>query len=255
MFKVCLIALVASLGGVVVLVGLWLEESGEKEWLVDISDFRKSKSKAHRGLKWVFWGVFIETLLGFALAMWEGAEAIKNAPLNQPIFDISAFVHIKVKGSNHVAIASFGTPRVAAILFSKTPQMAAMSAGILPSVESKEFEQSFPLYQEDTRQYSMRFHLDAVGASFFKNLGMAKTIEDVNALSIWLKFIPLDAEILEGSAKVMVNNNIEKDFKILPQKAFEPLILTNNPAYRDSFKIIAVAGTNTLPENRGPQKR
>ena len=81
-------------------------------------------------------------------------------------------------------------------------------------------------------------------------------MDDINALSIHLKFIPLDAEIIGGSAKVIINSSIRKDFNIPPQKAFEPLImLTNSPGYRDSFNIIAIFGTNDLPVNRGPQRR
>ena len=72
MIKVFLISLAASLGAAAVAWGIRLESLGEKDWYRDIGDFRSSKLKARRGLRWVFWGVVAEMALGFALAVWDG---------------------------------------------------------------------------------------------------------------------------------------------------------------------------------------
>ncbi|HUD49658.1 MAG TPA: hypothetical protein VMR33_22720 [Candidatus Baltobacteraceae bacterium] len=77
MMKVFILAVVASVGGVIVARGLWLEDHGERDWFQNINDFRLAKTRAHRGLRWVFWGVILETALGFAIAVIEGTETIK----------------------------------------------------------------------------------------------------------------------------------------------------------------------------------
>ncbi|MGA2751621.1 MAG: hypothetical protein ABSG59_22880 [Verrucomicrobiota bacterium] len=78
MMKIFILSLIASIGGAMVARGLWLEDQGEKNQFQDINDFRLSKDRAHRGLRWVFWGVVLETVLGFGVAMWEGAQFFKT---------------------------------------------------------------------------------------------------------------------------------------------------------------------------------
>ena len=180
----------------------------------------------------------------------------KTLPANQPWLNTWAVVNIKVKGTNRVEVPPWGGPRVAMLLLcgSQLQATVGVSDGF-PTLDAKTFEHAFAIIPpEDARWYSMLFRIEAAPFSA-KTSKVAGELEAVNFLSVWLKFVPLDAEILSGDATVIVNDTIRKPFTIPPQKAFKPLILTNDPSYLDAFRVIAVFGTNELPVNPGPEVR
>ncbi len=181
----------------------------------------------------------------------------KMQPQNQPWLNTLAFVTIKVRGRNSVEVPPSGGPRVASVVLCPSKLAATVGASDgFPSLDSEKFERGIIIFtQENARVYSMRFQPGTFGDGFLKNNKKAGELDAVNFLSIWLKFLPLDADILGGEALVIVNDNIIKEFKILPQKAFAPLILTNTPDYRDAYRIISTFGTNELPTNPGPEVR
>jgi hypothetical protein len=63
---------------------------------------------------------------------------------------------------------------------------------------------------------------------------------------------PTIAEIIDGAARLEFNLK-QRDFKIPPQKALsfqcEHKSTPANPAFSDSFIIIATFGSNTIPVN------
>jgi hypothetical protein len=108
------ISLLAAIGGIVVLIGLWLEGYREPESHPTIQDYRSFKAREARGRKWVFWGVAFEVLLAFGMTFKDGldireleAAAQKNDPLNAQINSASAVLRLKVKGVSGVP---FNTP-------------------------------------------------------------------------------------------------------------------------------------------------
>ena len=175
-------------------------------------------------------------------------------PLNQPVSDMSAIVSFKVKGSNGMERAPFGSPHVAWLMLCDT-NIAYSMFNVL--VADSFIPVNHPL-ADNCREYIMQFHLETIGAATGLEqkirVKAIEAIENANMLRIDVKFLPIDSEILGGSVRVIINAAVPKEFLIPPQKAFEPLILTNVSNYQDSFRIIAAFGTNTLPINRGPQK-
>jgi hypothetical protein len=107
----------AAIGGVLVLIGLWMEyvSTDEKRYEnVDIDGFRALKSKEKRGEKLVMWGIILEIMVAVIFAGrddWHVRQmdiANKNAdPRNQPINAISgyAIVEVRAKGSREINLA------------------------------------------------------------------------------------------------------------------------------------------------------
>ena len=246
-------SLLAGLGGAIVFWGLRLENKANKEEYLSVADFRSSKLLLKRGEKWVRRGVLIEIILAILFAANEGWQIWSLQPRNRPIYDISAFVSFKVRGKAHIDVPHWGASPIGYVSLCQSPFLASHGVGFLPLLESEKYELSYNIPDEDTRIYSMRLQMEPGSDSFFKYLSNANAMDDIAALWVSVKFLPFDAEILGGSATVVVNNSIKREFTIPPQTAFEPLFLTNNPSYRDAFNIIAVFGTNEMPINRGPQ--
>ena len=88
--------IVAAFGGCLVLLGLWLEKGKEKSWFSNISDLRRQGSKA----KWGWWILMAGIVFEVGDAIWTGYEIWQINPRNQPIFSATAFVRIKVRGTN-----------------------------------------------------------------------------------------------------------------------------------------------------------
>src|ERR1022692_4525074 len=98
-----IITLLAILGGIIVLLGLWMEHKSAKGWYSNLSDFRKQKKKGEYGYKLVMVGIFLETLIGGWFAYQDVAEMWRNDPNNQPITSVGAEVNLLTEGTNHTA--------------------------------------------------------------------------------------------------------------------------------------------------------
>lgn len=89
---------VASIGGAIVSMGLWLELGVEKDQFKHLSDFRRQHSKEKLGMKLVMAGVILESVFGGILACHDAEENRKNDPLNVPIKSVRADVLMLVRG-------------------------------------------------------------------------------------------------------------------------------------------------------------
>jgi hypothetical protein len=232
MFKDLLFSVVASLGAAAVVWGLRLESLGEKEWYLDIEDFRSSKLKAHRGLKWVFWGVVAEMILGFAIAVWDGWEirqaninAIKNDPLNQPVFDVSASVFIKLKGEKFeipnsnagylIAIMTLGES------YSSNGFFLMNHGGDFGNLQRDSLTRLRPLPDHG---YMLPFHPNYMTTALMYNAisghiqppTVGEFIDNVSILQIDTS-LGRNSEIVGGVVDMLVNGSIRKTFQILPQ--------------------------------------
>ncbi len=72
------ISLVAALGGLVVLRGLWLEGLSRPETFENVEAQRTHHKREAKGIKWVFAGVAIEVIVAFGMTFKEGWEAHKT---------------------------------------------------------------------------------------------------------------------------------------------------------------------------------
>ncbi len=265
MIKVILIPFVASLGAMAVAYGLWLEMFGEKDLYADINDFRKSETRAHTGLQWVFWGVIAEMALGFVVAAWDGWEAIQNDPMNRPITDISALVTFRVNRQDVLEVPHFGGPSVATLgliepqgnppfpLLAHNPKLNgllnATAAGFsLPRLEADKFSTPTMDSRPGTRAYFMRFHISdwsAIDESWMQR--QAKQIDNVQVARIDVKFLPQDLQILDGSIKIIINSTVRKSFQIDPQLDNDeyPMINPNTAPY-------VIIATNVSPSTVSP---
>jgi hypothetical protein len=102
----------ASIGGIIVLWGLWMENGEEKDWFSSAGDFRWQKSKAKIGRAAVMVGIAIEIGIGFAMAAKDESVERKTAsqmeqtktnvlkidPLNQPIKSVEIQLRCVVEG-------------------------------------------------------------------------------------------------------------------------------------------------------------
>lgn len=92
-----IVAVLSSVGGILVLKGLCMEEGKEKEMFSDLADKRRRESRAKLGAKYVIAGVLIETLIGGGLAAYDGIENWNNNPINQPIKYVHANVFLVIE--------------------------------------------------------------------------------------------------------------------------------------------------------------
>jgi hypothetical protein len=68
----------ASIGGVFVFIGLWMERGIEKHWFSNIKDLKRQRCKESLGWKILMVGILIEIGIGFAIAVKDEIENIKT---------------------------------------------------------------------------------------------------------------------------------------------------------------------------------
>jgi hypothetical protein len=106
--KAVVFSFFAAVGGVILLIGLWMEfkrdKQTEKEWFSDINEFWKAKRKSRRGEKWVIAGVAIEIMVAVLFAtldVWDKYEINKHEAQsdtrNLPIQAIRGYARIKIR--------------------------------------------------------------------------------------------------------------------------------------------------------------
>jgi len=215
--KAFFLALIASIGGAFVSIGLWLENEGEKDSYKDIKDFRLSKKRAHCGLKFVFWGVVLETALGFGVAMWEGWQAIESDPLNKPVASATAFLTLQLPGNVDTTHKISITP----------PQIAHLDIGEFTTNEfisflslvSDDFDKF--IFNDDLAECRMEFRWDKhLRGMWSKPAEMpigefSKTFKSA-ILSVF--FLPMESEIIGGTGELTINGSIKYKFTIPKQR-------------------------------------
>ena len=172
-------------------------------------------------------------------------------PLNQPISDISAFVEFNVRNIDPTNLTPFRFSANSSLSICETTEQARFGAGTLPFLSSERvspFKSIDIKSSHETQGYSIRYQMNSTHGI---DLETVSRITNENFLTIDVSFLPMDSEIESGFALLKINST-DRKFNILPQKAFEPDVITNLVGYKDSFKIIATFGTNNLPVNRGP---
>jgi hypothetical protein len=247
---------VASIGGLVVLIGLGMEECTEVELFKNSEHLKKSKKHEKAGRFLVMLGVGIEILVGFGIAAHDVSETKKISdnvnridPTNLPVLNINAFVKIRVKGSifpdltqwDSIPISkNWGSETSVAKLCDNGPNSVLQS---IPFMVSDDFGKGTEL--SDSREYFLNFHVESVSAAMKLPLKSAsKSFSAANFISLDVRFLPPQSEILDGYAFVVVNNSLWKLFRIYPQKDTQPPFPN-----KEMSEIISKNGLTNVFEN------
>jgi hypothetical protein len=232
------ISLIATIGGVVVLVGLLKEGWRPKEWYSSIEEKRAHEAREHCGVKWVIVGVALECALGFGVATKEGCEsrALKRQidaanPINLPVTEMRGRMLIHLKGP------SDGSPQSGHLWDSwielnesnmDTTKPRTLHLGSFNTLYAKDV-QAFTTTSDGpvAHGYSFSFEVDSYVPSFTEGY----TIPDqrpvtpeiltnrITNLGCKMSFIPPESEITGGEAQITVNGTFKKRFRIPAQKS------------------------------------
>jgi hypothetical protein len=218
--------------------GLWTEKKAHKEAYLNVNDLRASKRREERGWNILMFGIAIEILVAFVFAAKDGweirqinKEIVKIDPLNQPISDISASVTIMMRTKETGLPPSGPQPEnwmelLEKDMGDKAPR-AVFWGGFQRLLEDN--AQGFTSSDSSGSQvgYSIQFRADRLFASSPQNgfvlADQSPTtpkhiLSKIETLAFHVVYIPKDAEIVGGSAEVLVNGTFRKEFKIFSQK-------------------------------------
>jgi hypothetical protein len=223
--SVIAVPLIASLGGMFVFLGLWVEKDAEKEERKYPSIFGRAvrlvKLKSEIGWWILMAGIFVEIVVAIGFAVREGWVASKMAdeiakmdPRKQPIFSMEANAVFFVRGTTSFVqrlpsydSAFFGSGWLH-LVSSKTNRPQALLVGDKPDVGR---------IGADTR-IALRFHMPAGSARMAAGW---LTVEDADCWDrIWLDpafFLQENSEVIRGWAWIRVNSTVEKEYHIPAQ--------------------------------------
>lgn len=255
MINVWLIALVASLGGVAVFVGLCMEKTAERErdGYQTLKDFRKSESRKKIGERFVRWGVFAEVVLGFSVAAFEGWEALKNAPLNAPASVIRAIAVIDINQTNPYPRLDFSVLNNTYLELLGKNIYRDSYFGLIPNTFLREFvhKRNFgPHAPISYIGFAIEFEENPVPAfepanfnDFVKppNPPVKEVLNEVKMMRLYLNFVPKTAQIIGGHVILQVNG-FPKYFTINKQGTD-----TNLSAWNPNAPGIFLYATNSVP--------
>lgn len=256
-----LIPLLAGIGGMVVFLGLWLEkeadEEKERKQPKDLIDEEKRiKRKSEIGWRILMIGIGAEIIIGVGFAVrddWKMRQIrnneAKNAPLNQLISDAVVSATVEVKGTPSVD-SSIPSPdgsmvelcdnrkKVGAIEYSAGEYFSTL--GEFSYLYATEISR---LSLNGNRGYVVKFapFPPVLGSGFVVTYPplVSDAVNNLHMLLIKASFIPEDAEVLGGSAYLVINGDIRMKFDILPQKTFK---LPDGRAILPGFTLIATNG-------------
>jgi hypothetical protein len=232
-------------GAVLVLVGLLMEQAAEKSAFKNVKQFRRCKSVKLFGELFVIFGVLLEVIVaGFSAK----DEWLAN-PLNQPISDISARVMIEVEGTNFDEIdpKRHFRPNVEwvsmmGLVYSGEQPTNGTALGSALLVSSSYIPMLSGAPTPSHRAYALRFEaLFEPGNK--ERAGKAGDINRIEFLRIAALFLPTNSEILGGNVTLVINADVKREYKIPPQKKFNPKL---NPFDNLGQGVVLIA-TNTSP--------
>jgi hypothetical protein len=245
----------ACIGGLFAFVGLSMEKLWDKRSYPSVHDLRRSKRISATGWWVLMLGIAIEVGTAGWLAYREESamrqaviQIANNAPLNQPVSDISARVVFKVKGREFKEAPLWGSPPVAYLMLCGSNQYysAVGEFGFLPSSDLYRINYG----PEDSHGYILHFRPEGLFTFTGGMAGMppkktSEVMAQVHLVRVDLKFVPHDSEVEGGTVDILINGGIRKVFTISPQTA----LATNLGGLGDvpgnsGFTILA---TNSTP--------
>ena len=183
-------------------------------------------------------GIAAEIALGFGHALKDALEirqikitAAKNDPLNRPISDISASATILMR-TKETGLPPFGPQPDSTV--------GLLENGIGDRIPRTVFLGGFQTLLEESAQgftqsdstgsyvgYSIQFRADRLFSSSPQNgfvladyspITPKHILSKIETLAFHVVFIPKDAEIVSGSAEILINGTFRKEFQIFNQK-------------------------------------
>ena len=235
----------ASIGGMVVWMGLWIEKEADDDAKKEehLSEFIRIKAKL--GWRTLMIGITIEIVTGSGLATFDIVNGAQNDPLNQPVSTISAFAQINVAGTNlfdtttaHIGNQNRGFVSLMGLNLSGIqPTNGTRSELGFETLVSMDF---FPMLSAASVPtnclYIMHFESEFGPTTAIKT---AKEIDRVNFLRIAPLFLKTNSEILGGKVSLVINSSVKREFRIVPQNDFNN---SQNP-----FMGVVVIATNSGP--------
>jgi hypothetical protein len=203
----------ASLGGLLVFAGLWMEHRNPDAIFSNMAAMRRFEWRSQWGWRVLMLGIAVET----AVAGWSALDEWKNNPLNRPISDISAVAIIELKGSGiKEVIPNEQPPWDAWFLLrdSYTNSTDFNAVMLISDGFSKIF--AFTAERGNNTQYSLRFHMEDLGMNPSKK--MAKAIKNIKSLSLNILFLPTNSEVTWGRVTLLVNSQVQQTFEIPHQE-------------------------------------
>jgi hypothetical protein len=214
----------ASVGGFFVFVGLLMEKGAEGDWFRNAKDLRRQKSKAKWGWRFLMFGIFVEIVIGCALA-WKDEKDMEQAKQNErmilnktpgkmPIFTAAAFASI------HLATNSISTNTMQGVwktgflrFFGTNLQGAGIQLG----------SDDAPLWwgPEENITVSLQFSWKAgdpvLGRYTTADKSADDLISDMTHFSLISSFIHLNTQVLGGRVTLVLNGAVAKTFEIPEQ--------------------------------------
>lgn len=209
----------AMAGGVIVALGLIMERFSE--WLDEkfLGGYKAHKKLDVWGWRILMFGICIE----IADAGLTAQSLNRLDPKNLPVLNINAFAVLRVKGTEFPDLTqwdssalstNWGSKRATLTFCGNAPNSILSS---MPSMIADDFGTGTGF--SNSREYFLNFHMESVSAAIYLPLQSAsKSFGAANFISLDVKFLPPQSEILGGYAFVVVNNSLGKLFRIYPQK-------------------------------------
>jgi hypothetical protein len=187
------------------------------------------------------WGIAIETAVAVVFAARDGWEirqtridAAKNNPLNAPVSDIFAILHLDIKAGTFDPHAGHSILEHSSMYFSSTniglfiqPAIFNMSAKEVRSFDhysgynqprtaiyygiAVKFEPSpLPAYEFDM---DINTNVAADVAAEFASMTVTDAISKISFFRAYIDFLPTNTVIIKGNAKIFING-FEKAFEV-----------------------------------------
>jgi hypothetical protein len=213
----------AAFGGLIVIVGLWMEYTSEDEKRYkNIDNFRSLKATGKRGEIIVMAGILVEIAVAIGFAARDDSHMrqieINNNPMNQPISSVFAQVTIVERGTNETVVDPlvFGAVN---LTISSSELTNFWRTGTPPNLVCTAFRTVIRL---DPNGADKEWFLDFSQTDMFPTLnGAVRDVAKWDEIKLVAAFLQGNTEILGGSLKLTVNlTNVE--FSIPPQKVKKP---------------------------------
>ncbi len=195
------------------------------------------------------WGIRLEILTALALAFNSGWYALQTAgqmtnhdTARRTVADVSVIVDFTVSQDEPLAAPDPGTTGVASMLLRECDWAAGKTniSGFISGWQStRPATGPFDRYLAgNTVRRRLQFHIEGLGSILILNrrLPVEWTLENVRFLEITTKLLPHDAEILGGSAVLMLNPATHKQFVIPSQRDADP------NSGKNGYQLIAADG-------------
>ena len=242
----------ASIGGLAVLVGLWMEYSAEKKWYANLDDFRSQKSKEKWGEKLVMLGIVLEVIIGFTVAAKDEIVEIKTTeqmaqtstnlakidPLKQPIVSATAQAFIFFRGNvqdrnvpkiQDILPAVQNMTNVSATEIAEYLKIAHMLFLLETNLNNPDIslvgDEPIRTSGNNSSDFNMVFHesvLFPISASIPYTPLTVGSLGKMNVLIIFDMYIPDKTEVTKGDVLVTVNSSYSRRYTIPPQTVSFP---------------------------------